>query len=190
MKFNHRFLLLLCSMLLMISFCAYGAKEDPDAAGTSQLTLIEGDLSSISATTLTGKTFTQEDLAAYDMTVINLWATTCGFCIEEMEGLEKLYEQLPERVNFVSICIDAAYDMELAQSILSRKGATFDTLIGNKSLNDAIIRNIAGTPTTIFVDSQGKLIGSAMVGAPCVEDMDRSASLYLKQVESHLKELN
>lgn len=190
MKKLQYFIFLICSILLICSLTSCKAEpEEETDPGNAMIQQVEGDMTSFSASTLSGGTFTQEDLADYDMTVINIWATTCGYCIDEMEGLEKLYEQLPENVNFISICVDAAYDMKLAEEILRKKGASFETLIGNSSLNKAILQHITGTPTTVFADSEGNLVGSAMIGAPCTEDMDRAAAIYLKEVENHLKEL-
>ena len=42
-----------------------------------------GSLGSFSAMTLDGDTFTDADVAAKDVTVINCWQTTCPPCIEE-----------------------------------------------------------------------------------------------------------
>ena len=190
MKKANYIIFLICSILLICSLTSCKAEQEEKDPGNAMSEQTKGDMTSFSASTLSGGTFTQDDLADYDMTVINIWATTCGYCIEEMEGLEKLYEQLPENVNFISICVDAAYDTELAEEILKKKGATFETLIGNSSLNKAILQYITGTPTTVFADREGNLVGSAMIGAPCTEDMDRAASIYLKEVERHLKELN
>lgn len=185
--FTH---ILLFSMMIM-ALCGCGSKDTAEEdAGLANLETIEGDFTAFAADTMSGKTFSTQDLADYDLTVINIWSTTCGYCIDEMEGLEKFYEQLPDNVNFVTICVDAAYDMDLAQSILDKKGATYETLIGNTSLNDAIMKNIAGTPTTVFVDNKGNIVGDSIVGAPCVEDMDRSAKLYMNATNTHLEELN
>lgn len=188
---KRRYLLILSIslILLILSLSACGSKEDENDTGLANLETIEGDFSAFTAETMTGKAYTVENLADYDLTVVNIWSTTCQYCLVEMEGLQKFYEQKPDNVNFITICIDAGYDMELAQTILSKKGATFDTLIGNNSLNEAILKNVAGTPTTVFVDSQGNVVGDSLVGAPCVEDMDRSAKLYMAATENHLKEL-
>lgn len=190
MKKANYMIFLICSILLICSLTSCKAEQEVTDPGNALSEQTKGDMTSFSASTLSGGTFTQDDLADYDMTVINIWATTCGYCIEEMEGLEKLYEQLPENVNFISICADAAYNTDLAEEILRKKGATFETLIGNSSLDNAILQYITGTPTTVFADSKGNLVGSPIIGAPCIEDMDKAASIYLKEVENHLKELN
>lgn len=190
MKKANYMIFLICSILLICSLTSCKAEQEEKDPGNAMSEQTKGDMTSFSANTLSGGTFTQDDLADYDMTVINIWATTCGYCIEEMEGLEKLFEQLPENVNFISICADAAYNTDLAEEILRKKGATFETLIGNSSLDNAILQYITGTPTIVFADREGNLVGSPIIGAPCIEDMDRAASIYLKEVENHLKELN
>lgn len=188
--FRKKFsIIMIFTLLTMIMLSACGQSAGKVDSGSSELVEIEGDLSNVEATTMTGRSFSSEDFQDYDLTVINIWSTTCSYCIEEMEGLEKFYNQLPEGVNFITICMDAGFDMDLAQTILDKKGATFDTLIGNSSLNDALLQNVMGTPTTVFVDKDGRIVGSSMVGAPCTEDMDRSASLYLNVTKDHLKDV-
>ena len=41
------------------------------------------DLKTFTAKTLGGGTFTQEDIAAKDVTVINFWSLLCGYCVDE-----------------------------------------------------------------------------------------------------------
>ena len=185
---KRSFCLFIASLLLLFTLTSCGEKEKT-SQGNAQLSMVEGDLSNFSAKTMSGKTFTQDNFKDYDMTIINVWSTTCMYCLEEMEGLEILYEKLPDNVNFITICTDAGFDMDLAQTILTKKGATFETLIGNKDLNNGLLQNLIGTPTTVFVDSAGKLVGKAMVGAPCTEDIDRAADNYLEAANDHLKEL-
>ena len=49
-----------------------------------------GSLASFSAGTLDGGTFTQDDVAAKDITVVNFWALSCGPCIAELPDLAEL----------------------------------------------------------------------------------------------------
>lgn len=84
----------LCSALLaaalalsLLAACGHssgGPGEEP--AGSTQETDISqeegtaaalGSLKSFTAGTLDGKTFTQEDIQARDVTIVNFWALTC-----------------------------------------------------------------------------------------------------------------
>ena len=39
---------------------------------------------------MTIETVTQDIFADYDLTMVNVWATWCGYCVEEMPELAKL----------------------------------------------------------------------------------------------------
>ncbi|MDO4280993.1 MAG: TlpA disulfide reductase family protein [Peptococcaceae bacterium] len=127
---------------------------------------VSGDLSSFETTDLDGKTVDQSIFADYDLTMVNIWATWCSACIEEMPELEILYKNLPEGVNMISICGDAADEKEMAEKILKESKASFQTLVANDGLNEHLLNNLSGYPTTIFVDKNGKIVGDAQLGAP------------------------
>ncbi|NLX82241.1 MAG: TlpA family protein disulfide reductase [Clostridiales bacterium] len=111
-----------------------------------------------------GNPFGAIDLAMYDLTMMNIWSTGCNPCIEEMPDLQKLYEAIPERVNFVSVCLDGEKEYDLAMEILKVQGCTFQTLKGDQ-LAENVLSTVLGTPTTIFLDSKGQLVGNAIVSA-------------------------
>lgn len=46
----------------------------------------------------------EEIFADYDLTMVNLWTTTCGYCIEEMPTLEKLRTEFPGGRELVQHC--------------------------------------------------------------------------------------
>jgi thiol-disulfide isomerase/thioredoxin len=128
----------------------------------------EGTLNEFSALDLNGQTVTQDILKNYDITMVNIWTTWCGFCVEEMPELAELYENLPENVNMITICGDAAEETELAKEIVASANAKFTTLQGNEALERCLLDAVSGFPTTIFVDSEGNVVGAPQVGAPGV----------------------
>lgn len=104
----------------------------------------------------------------YKVTMINIWGTFCGPCINEMPDLQALYKEMePQGVNLIGIIGDTPDpDNEvLAKKIYKEKGVTFTSVIPDKALKDKVISNIAGYPTTIFVDSEGKIIGETVTGS-------------------------
>lgn len=133
----------------------------PDKANLSGF---EGDISSFSTKDMEGNEVTQEIFKNYDITMINIWETTCGYCVKEMPDLQKLYEQLPENVNMITICYDAENKNDDAKKILSSCKATFTTLYSNDDINEKLINKISGFPTTIFVNSNGEIVGQVKVG--------------------------
>lgn len=140
-----------------------------------------GTLASFEAGTLDGGLFTQDDIAAKDVTVLNFWALSCGPCIAEMPDLAEFAGALPDNVQLVTVCLDGAGSEETAKSVLKEAGFEGVTLIsGSGDLLD-LSRNLIYTPTTVFVDSEG-LVVDAIVGGQ--EDL---SGTFLAAVNNVLK---
>lgn len=156
--------------------------QSEQAGGESEFT----DLTSFTARTLDGKKFTQEDFADADLTAINVWATSCGPCIDEMPALAEFEKSLPDNVKLITYCLDAEYEgaAQSLEQILDESGYEGITLTGG----DGDLRTFAGeiqyTPTTVFVDSSGKMVGKSIIGAG--ED---PADVYTEYINAALTSL-
>lgn len=115
--------------------------------------------------TMDNTPITHEIFADYDVTIINVWATWCPPCVDEMPYLQTLSESLPENAYFLTICHDAESEMELATAILTETGATFSTIIPDETLNSEFFPLIPAFPSTLYVGSDGEIIG-IMTGVP------------------------
>lgn len=124
----------------------------------------------------------------YDITMVNIWTTWCGFCVEEMPVLQELYSRLPENINMISICIDASEETEIANQILSDSKTEFTMIQGNDELNKTLLDNIQGYPTTIFVDKDGNIVGEPQVGAP-ESDEAKLVEAYMTLINKNLSEI-
>ena len=117
------------------------------------------------------------------VTMINIWATTCGPCIQEMPELEKLNKEFQKKGGaIIGVVRDVPADnnmyLQEAQAIVKDTGVTFLNLKAWDSLEDDL--EIVGTPTTYFVDSKGNLIGEPVLGA--------HLEVYKKQMEKYLSQ--
>lgn len=132
--------------------------QDGQDAGTGL-----GTLASFTAGTLDGGTFTQDDIMAKDVTVINFWALSCGPCIVEMPDLAEFAGALPDNVQLVTVCLDGNGNEDTAREVLEKAGFEGVTLIsGSGDLLD-LSRSLMYTPTTVFVDGEG-LVADAVIG--------------------------
>ena len=150
----------------------------------SQSAGFEGNLSSFTSEDMAGNEITQDIFKDYDITMVNVWATWCGFCVEEMPELQRLYTMLPDNVNMITICDDAEGQYELASQILADCSADFVTVKGNDEITESLIQYLSGFPTTVFVDSEGKVVGGIQTGAPSKTEI---AEAYMKLIENRLK---
>lgn len=195
MRNKRSFALLLCAAAaLFLLACSCSKGEDTSSVSGSNTGSQSGDVSasegtasqlgslkSFTAQTLTGESFTHEDLAAKDITVINVWALTCRPCIAELPDLAAFAKALPDNVQMITVCLDGSGNEEITQSILEQAGFEGATLISGDGDLAALCGNLIYTPTTLLADSGGNLVGNPIVGMQ--EDLSAS---YLAAVNAAL----
>lgn len=89
-------------------------------------------------------------------TVINLWASWCKPCREELPLLAKADRLYGDRVRFIGIDIaDAA--PEAALQLAKETGVRYPQLVDPNGRTRAPLR-YSGLPQTVFVDEQGRMV--------------------------------
>lgn len=166
--------LLLAVLLLpaVLAGCGAEAPSDPPAedsraaedTGETGTAAALGSLASFTAGTLDGGTFTQDDVAGKDVTVVNFWSLTCSPCIAEMPDLASFAGALPDNVQVITVCLDGGGNPEAAAEVLEKAGFGGVTLISGDGDLAALCANLMYTPTTVFADSAGALVGDAVIG--------------------------
>ncbi|WP_195336760.1 TlpA family protein disulfide reductase [Paraclostridium bifermentans] len=151
------------------------------------------NLSGFKTTDLNGNKVTSDLFSKNKLTMVNIWATWCGPCIDEMPEISKLYNELPIGTNVISICTDAGDDEDslyTAKEVMNKSNAKFKTLIPDVVLKKNLTDGIQVFPTTIFIDSKGKVVGSPHFGEPTAEGFKKSIDEHLKLVEENSNEKN
>ena len=128
----------------------------------------DGTVISFATTDLDGNPVKSEELFAdYKITMVNIWATWCGPCKEEMPFLEKLNKELEEiDCRIIGICDDTMDDPDAireAQEILEEYGVTYINLVQKAEKSELL--PIPAYPTSYFVDSAGQIVTSPVIGA-------------------------
>ena len=140
------------------------------------------NLSSFTAYDRKDNPFTQEVFSDYDATILCFWAPWSDASIYELKQQVTLSEKLPERIGFISVCLDN--DLKESKSRLKElnlKG--FTTLMQGDGDFKAISDAIVNVPTTIIVDSQGNIIGDPIIGI-----QEDNESIYLDLLNKAMKE--
>ena len=146
---------------------------------------VYGKFAEFTTNDIDGNEVTQSIFANKDLTVVNIWGTFCGPCINEMPELGAWEKELPDNVQIVGLIVDiSSTDNETqiaaAKQITEKADAGFVNLIGGNGAFDELISSIVGVPTTIFVDKSGNIVGEIIVGA----DVDRYKSFVNKYIEA------
>ena len=140
------------------------------------------DLHAFTAQTLDGGTFSEKDLTEKDLTVINIWQTTCAPCIEEMPELASLAASLPDNVSLITWCLDGLDEKETVDEIMKESGFANPTIISGDGDLTQLYRALMYTPTTVALDADGNMVGEPLIGSP--EDAKEAYKDYINQALS------
>lgn len=170
-------ILLIGCLMTAITFTVTGCKgADPAAETKSQASPQETSknqvFGSFEAETLNGETVTEEIFAEADLTMVNIWATFCGPCLQEMPDLGELsreYEGNGIKIIGVIGDVEEAGD-QTAVEIVEKTQADYRHLVASPGLRLGILNKISAYPTTIFVNSEGEMVGEAYAGARSKEE--------------------
>ena len=97
-------------------------------------------------------------------TVLTFWSIYCTTCLEEMAGLQRLYEKYgPEGVAVIAVNEDAEVGVERVKAFLDRSAATADGKFTFDILFDAkadVLRSygVSRLPTLFFLDKDGTVL--------------------------------
>lgn len=165
--------------------------DQAQTSGTQDSTAQSGVLSSFSATDLDGNTVDQSMLADYQLTMVNVWATFCGPCINEMPDLGELAQEYKDKgvqiVGLVSDVLDAdgtrnEEQVQTARDIVAETGAAYTHLLPSDDLL-GVLSQIQYVPTTFFVDSTGAQVGSAVISAQSKDQWVETIDAMLAEVQ-------
>ena len=118
----------------------------------------------LDAVDMKGNKVNAEIFKDYDVTMINIFTTWCGHCINEMPELNELYGKLPKNANLIGICADAYMAPDDLEAIMEYFELKFPVLKVTTAQKDMIYDTI-GYPTTLFVDKAGSIL-NVVSGAP------------------------
>jgi peroxiredoxin len=97
------------------------------------------------------------DRFAGDVVLLNIWATWCGPCEQEMPSIQRLYREMsPEGLKIVSVSIDDDEPAAVSRWLADRK-LTFDVLQDRSHLIERIYQT-TGVPESFVLDRHGVIV--------------------------------
>lgn len=119
-------------------------------------------------TDLEGNPVSQEIFTQSKLTMVNVWATFCNPCLNEMPGLGELAaEHDAEEFQIIGVVSDVREgdDQALVESLVQETGANYPHLLANDSLDQALLSGVSSVPTTFFFDGEGAYLGGVIGSA-------------------------
>ena len=119
-------------------------------------------------TDLEGNPVSQDVFKKSRLTMVNVWATFCGPCLNEMPGLGELAAEFdPAEFQLIGVVSDVreGEDPSLVESLVQETGADYPHLLANDSIDQALLAGVSGVPTTFFFDGEGAYLGGVVGSA-------------------------
>lgn len=147
------------------------AGESFDVLGKPRITA--GSIGDFKTEDIYGNEITKNIFSDYDLTMVNVFATWCNPCLEEIPYLAELDQELASQsVNIIGIVMDVNENgtinqdkLQLAQQIAEKTGAKYEFLLPDSVLLSGRLQGINAYPETFFVDREGNIVGSYYVGS-------------------------
>ncbi len=140
-------------------FQLWSSREEPKESATvnqvSAWSEMDKPLTALNASDLGGKKWTIADLRG-KATLLNLWATWCAPCRDELPDVEKLYEQVKERKDIQVLSINVDDNPGKIGPFLKGSHYTFPVILAQSFVNDFAGQTLP-IPRTWIVDSNGSL---------------------------------
>lgn len=125
---------------------AFVTKKTPEPL--PDITFQDADGKDVKLSSLKGKTI-----------LLNLWATWCGPCREEMPALDKLQKELgSDKFEVVALSLDRK-GYEESRKFLDELKATNVKLYSDASAKQGMALKLLGMPTTILINKEGLEVG-------------------------------
>ena len=212
---KKKFLCLLCAALIAMGGCGGSAaqqeekglsksvpneeisEESVEETNTDDAGRAAIQIGDFEAKTLSGETASQEIFEKSKLTMLNIWATFCGPCIQEMGGLGELNREYePEEFQIVGLISDVysqtqskeiqqiiEENLETAEAIVEATEADYTHLILNQPLWEKLGGYMQYVPTTIFLDSEGRQVGEIYSSAHSKEEWKEIIDNVLSEME-------
>ena len=189
MQKGKRTALLLWITALCVLAAACGAgKAEPTAPPTP-----EGTQAAVSAAPVPDAQSIEVaniDYSKNTLTVLNVWATWCPPCVEELPALQRLSETFAEQgVQIVGILIDGVdarggrdeEAIKAALKLMDDAGADYLVALPNGDIQTQLLTGLQYVPTTFLVNENAEVF-SSVTGANSFDDWSKIVSDALEKI--------
>lgn len=186
----RRVSLILTLVLVLVATTACGSDQNgTDQNNTPGEEAVSIGLTSFQTQDIYGVEQDQSLFRDYTLTLVNVWGTFCGPCLDEMPFLGELQNEYESQgVNIVGIVVDVQDEnlevqedqIKLAQEIAEGTGADYPHLIISEEMMESVLSQFDAIPASFFVDSDGNIVSEYYIGSRAKED-------WVDIIETNLK---
>lgn len=163
--------------------------SEESSTNTEETTNEEPYIVTFEASTIEEETITSDIFADSKLTMLNVWATYCNPCLNEMPDLAEIaleYDsaefQMLGIICDVSVFSDENALTEAMHLIEDTGATTYPHLLLNDSLYSSLVGAIDSVPTTFFINQEGEMLGY-VVGSRNKESWENIINELLAEME-------
>ncbi len=129
-------------------------------------------------TDIDGNVITSEEIfSQHELTMVNVWATWCVHCVNELEELGNINGRLAEKdCAIVGLVGDGDTELEKARELLAENSVTYLNILPWDGWQESFDMS-AGWPISFFVDKTGTIVASPVIGADVTGYEDKIDSI-------------
>lgn len=169
---KKKVLVLLATLVISTALAACGNSDDGYTTGDNskdgRSQVSQGELQSIpdfSAEDIEGNKVDNSIFKENKVTLVNVWATWCGPCVNELPEIQKVYSELKDQgIGVVGIVADGNDAKDTAKELIELDSLKYKMIIPDSNLEKKLISTLRGFPTSYVVDSEGKILGMKLGG--------------------------
>lgn len=153
----------------------------------------EGDsVGSFTTEDINGEEYTEAVFQEADLTMVNVFATWCGPCVNEIPYLAELDEKMKDKgVQVIGIVMDAVKGTEKdeegikkAQILAEKTKAEYPFLLPDSGYMNGRLSYVQAFPETFFVDKNGNIVGETYSGSRSLEEWEEIVNTELEGLKA------
>jgi thiol-disulfide isomerase/thioredoxin len=111
-----------------------------------------------------GRWLLHEDLAG-KRTLVDVWATWCEPCLQELPELQKLYDRIKDRTDVAVVAMNIDDNPGVVAPFLKERGYTFPVVLGGRYFDSLKLKETS-IPRNWILDEKGAVKGESTGWAP------------------------
>lgn len=169
-----------------------GGSDTDDDFGSSD-DKVGTNIGAFTTQDITGTEYTESLFQDHDLTLVNVFATWCTPCVQEMPDLEKLSNTMKDQnVQVVGVLLDVLDEkseiddemLERANLLAEQTGVTYPLLVPDSGYMNGMLTGVEAVPYTFFVDKDGNVLGDCY-GSNDLEGWTETVENYLNTVKGN-----
>lgn len=175
---------LICLLIPIMGACAparskTGLKTSDEAP---KFSFVGKAVSPFEVTDLEGRKFNEGLFKKQKLTMTVFWSPNCVPCIEELEALEKIYDQEEALgIKLISVCVEGKLK-DIEDLKRSYPMSYPIVMLDRESLMGECVKDFEFIPFVIFVDQDGKYMKDYLVGSRTYDEYMTHINKLLEQL--------